>query len=185
MECGRILSKYKLGITTWPFGWNINKFCASTILFQGMGKTTVFVLATLQQVEPTENLTYALVICHNRVRAVHVNKEYERFAKYMPTLKVGVFIGGLPTKKDEETLKTMTPHIIVGTPGRLLALVRSKKLNLEHLKHFIVDDCETSLEQLGESKTQEKSDLSSHILNDLFMIRFFQIFEIKQPSLIE
>lgn len=120
------------------------------IKFQlGMGKTAVFVLATLQQLEPTENHTYVLVMCHTRELAFQISKEYERFSKYMPALKVGVFFGGLPIQKDEETLKSMTPHIVVGTPGRILALIRAKKLNFKHLKHFILDECDKMLEQLG------------------------------------
>lgn len=116
----------------------------------GMGKTAVFVLATLQQLEPTENHTYVLVMCHTRELAFQISKEYERFSKYMPAMKVAVFFGGLPIQKDEETLKTMTPHIVVGTPGRILALIRNKKLNFKHLKHFILDECDKMLEQLGE-----------------------------------
>ncbi|XP_024877965.1 ATP-dependent RNA helicase WM6-like [Temnothorax curvispinosus] len=114
----------------------------------GMGKTTVFVLATLQQLELTENQVYVLVMCHTRELAFQISKEYERFSKYMPHVKVGVFFGGLPITKDEEVLKTVCPHIVVGTPGRILALVRSKKLNLKHLKHFILDECDKMLELL-------------------------------------
>lgn len=66
-------------------------------------------------------------------------------------LQVGVFFGGLPIQKDEEVLKTVCPHIVVGTPGRILALVRNKKLNLKHLKHFILDECDKMLELLGAS----------------------------------
>uniref|UniRef100_A0A182WGW8 RNA helicase n=1 Tax=Anopheles minimus TaxID=112268 RepID=A0A182WGW8_9DIPT len=114
----------------------------------GMGKTAVFVLATLQQLEPTENVPYVLVMCHTRELAFQISKEYERFCKYMPTIKVAVFFGGLPIQKDEEVLKSTTPHIIVGTPGRVLALIRNKKLNLKNLKHFILDECDKMLEQL-------------------------------------
>jgi len=114
----------------------------------GMGKTAVFVLATLQQLEPTENVVYVLVMCHTRELAFQISKEYERFSKYMPSVKVGVFFGGLAIQKDEETLKNVTPHIVVGTPGRILALIRNKKLNLKHLKHFILDECDKMLEQL-------------------------------------
>ncbi|XP_071571755.1 ATP-dependent RNA helicase WM6-like [Temnothorax nylanderi] len=114
----------------------------------GMGKTAVFVLATLQQLELTENQVYVLVMCHTRELAFQISKEYERFSKYMPHVKVGVFFGGLPIKKNEEVLKTVCPHIVVGTPGRILALVRNKKLNLKHLKHFILDECDKMLELL-------------------------------------
>ncbi|CAG9863079.1 unnamed protein product [Phyllotreta striolata] len=114
----------------------------------GMGKTAVFVLATLQQLEPTENVVYVLVMCHTRELAFQISKEYERFSKYMSNIKVGVFFGGLPIQKDEEVLKNSCPHIVVGTPGRILALVRSKKLNLKHIKHFILDECDKMLELL-------------------------------------
>jgi len=113
-----------------------------------MGKTAVFVLATLQQLEPTEDVVYVLVMCHTRELAFQISKEYERFSKYMQNIKVGVFFGGMPIAKDEETLKNNCPQIVVGTPGRILALVRSKKLNLKHLKHFILDECDKMLESL-------------------------------------
>jgi ATP-dependent RNA helicase UAP56/SUB2 len=37
----------------------------------------------------------------------------------MPTVRVANFFGGFPVKAQKEQLKTNTPHIIVGTPGRL------------------------------------------------------------------
>ena len=46
-------------------------------------------------------------------------------------------------------MKANCPHIVVGTPGRILALVRSKKLNLRTLKHFVLDECDKMLEALG------------------------------------
>lgn len=67
----------------------------------------------------------------------------------MSTVKVSVFFGGLPTKNDEDTLKKNCPHIVVGTPGRILALAKSKALNLRHVKHFIIDECDKVLESLG------------------------------------
>jgi len=118
----------------------------------GMGKTAVFVLATLQQIDPVDGEIAALVMCHTRELAYQIAKEYERFSKYMTTVKVGVFFGGMNISKDEETLKNNCPHIVVGTPGRILALVRSKKLNLKNLKHFILDECDKMLEQLDMRK---------------------------------
>merc|ERR1712241_626331 len=51
-------------------------------------------------------------------------------------------------KKDEEVLSKNCPHIVVATPGRLLALVRSKKLKMQNVKHFILDECDKMLETL-------------------------------------
>uniref|UniRef100_A0A672Z3G3 RNA helicase n=1 Tax=Sphaeramia orbicularis TaxID=375764 RepID=A0A672Z3G3_9TELE len=114
----------------------------------GMGKTAVFVLATLQQLEPVTGQVSVLVMCHTRELAFQISKEYERFSKYMPAVKVAVFFGGLSIKKDEELLKKDCPHVVVGTPGRILALTRNKSLNLRHIKHFILDECDKMLEQL-------------------------------------
>ena len=92
-----------------------------------------------------------LVMCHTRELAFQISKEYERFCKYMPNVKVGVFFGGVGIKKDEETLKKNCPHIVVGTPGRILALARAGTLNLKNVKHFVLDECDKMLEQLGNS----------------------------------
>merc|ERR1712228_753260 len=114
----------------------------------GMGKTAVFVLATLQQIEPVDGQVSVLVMCHTRELAFQISKEYERFSKYLNNIKVGVFFGGMPVENDRKTLRENTPHIVVGTPGRILALVRGRELNLKNCKHFILDECDKMLEQL-------------------------------------
>ena len=118
----------------------------------GMGKTAVFVLATLHLINPEIDNTLVLVMCHTRELAFQISKEYERFSKYMPKVRVNVFFGGMNVANDEKVLKQYTPHIVVGTPGRVLALVKSKKLNLRHLKHFVLDECDKMLEQLDMRK---------------------------------
>uniref|UniRef100_A0A8C3SDP1 DExD-box helicase 39A n=1 Tax=Chelydra serpentina TaxID=8475 RepID=A0A8C3SDP1_CHESE len=102
-------------------------------------------------------------MCHTRELAFQISKEYERFSKYMPSVKVGVFFGGLSIKKDEEVLKKNCPHIVVGTPGRILALVRNKSLNLRSVKHFVLDECDKMLEQLDMRRdVQEIFRLTPH-----------------------
>merc|ERR1712131_155601 len=108
----------------------------------GMGKTAVFVLATLQQLEIADGPVSAptvIAMCHTRELAFQISKEYQRFSKYMENLKVAVFFGGMPIDKDKKTLKENCPHIVVGTPGRILGLIRSKALNLKSIKHFVLD----------------------------------------------
>uniref|UniRef100_T1JCL9 RNA helicase n=1 Tax=Strigamia maritima TaxID=126957 RepID=T1JCL9_STRMM len=120
----------------------------------GMGKTAVFVLATLQQIR--EDDTSVLVMCHTRELAFQISKEYERFSKYMPKIRVSVFFGGLSIDIDKKTIKSKCPHIVVGTPGRILALARSKALDLSHIKHFILDECDKMLEQLDMRKVVQE-----------------------------
>ena len=117
----------------------------------GHGKTAVFVLATLQPVEPVNGEVSVIVLCHTRELAFQIRNEYVRFAKYMPDIRTGVFYGGTPVQKDAELLKDKSkcPHIIVATPGRLNALARDKVLDAKHVKHFVLDECDKMLEQLG------------------------------------
>merc|ERR1712113_825546 len=117
----------------------------------GMGKTAVFVLATLQQLEIADGPVSAptvIAMCHTRELAFQISKEYQRFSKYMENLKVAVFFGGMPIDKDKKVLKDDTPHIVVGTPGRILGLVRAKALNLKNIKHFVLDECDKMLDAL-------------------------------------
>ena len=59
--------------------------------------------------------------------------------------KADYLVSGTWSKK---ALKEATPHIVVGTPGRLKALIGSKDLNLSKLKHFVMDECDRLLEAL-------------------------------------
>ena len=90
-----------------------------------------------------------LVLAHTRELAFQISQDYEKFSKYMNNIKIAVFFGGMPIKKDEEVLKKNCPHIVVGTPGRILALAKSKILGLKHVKHFILDECDRMLCELG------------------------------------
>ncbi len=117
----------------------------------GLGKTAVFVLTTLHQLEPVPGECSVLVMCHTRELAYQIKNEYARFSKYLPDVKTAVFYGGTPIQKDIELLKNKEtfPNIIVGTPGRLNALVRDKVLSLRSVKCFVLDECDKMLEQIG------------------------------------
>jgi superfamily II DNA/RNA helicase len=114
----------------------------------GMGKTAVFVLATLQQMEPVDGQVSTIILCHTRELAFQISKEYERFSKYMSAVKVGVFFGGMPIENDRKILRESPPHVVVATPGRILALIRGKELSLKNVKHFVLDECDKMLEAL-------------------------------------
>ena len=145
----------------------------------GMGKTAVFVLSTLQQIEPTPGQVSALILCHTRELAyqvcalcflsscfmtsktlpclsyldddnyLQICNEFVRFSTYLPDTKVSVFYGGVNNKIHKDLLKNECPHIVVGTPGRVLGLARDKDLSLKNVRHFILDECDKMLESLG------------------------------------
>jgi ATP-dependent RNA helicase UAP56/SUB2 len=77
----------------------------------GMGKTAVFVLATLHQLNSAANEdgVQVLVLCHTRELAFQIAHEYERFSKYLPTVKTAVFYGGVNIKLNKEILANDKP----------------------------------------------------------------------------
>ena len=117
----------------------------------GLGKTAIFVLATLQQIEPVNGECSVLVMCHTRELAFQIKNEYARFSKYLPDVKTAVFYGGTPIQDNINILqnKETHPHIIVATPGRLNALVRDKHLRLGNVQRFVLDECDKMLDQIG------------------------------------
>merc|ERR1719214_424188 len=114
----------------------------------GMGKTAVFVLATLQQIVADEAAVKCMVICHTRELAYQIKNEYDRFSKYFPDIKTAVFYGGIPVAQQKEALKKAAPHIAIGTPGRVLQLVRDESLKLDKVAHFVLDECDQCQEKL-------------------------------------
>ena len=111
----------------------------------------MFVSATLQQIEPVAGEVSVIVLCHTRELAYQIKNEYARFSKYMPDVRTGVFYGGTSVKVDQDLLKNKDkcPHIVVGTPGRLNALVRDKSLKCASVRHFVLDECDKMLEAVG------------------------------------
>ena len=120
-----------------------------------MGKTAVFVLATLQQIDPADDGTVdTLILCHTRELAYQIFHEFTRFKKYLPKVRVEVFYGGVPIEENRKILKDekAAPHIVIGTPGRILQLSRDGDLKLSKLKRFILDECDQLLEKLDMRK---------------------------------
>lgn len=115
----------------------------------GMGKTAVFVLTILQNLPENPKPCCALVLCHTRELAYQIKNEFARFTKHMNDIRSEVIYGGEPLNNHIKMLKGLkTPHIIVGTPGRIQALVRGKYLDLSNLSMFVIDECDRVLDSV-------------------------------------
>ncbi|KAL0297158.1 UNVERIFIED_CONTAM: DEAD-box ATP-dependent RNA helicase 15 [Sesamum radiatum] len=84
----------------------------------------------------------------SRLNLLQICHEFERFSTILTDIKVAVFYGGVNIKIHKDLLKNECPHIVVGTPGRILALARDKDLSLRNVRHFILDECDKMLESL-------------------------------------
>ena len=135
----------------------------------GMGKTAVFVLAILHQIDPVEKQIDTMVLCHTRELAYQICREFERFKKYMPDLKVGVFYGGVPVVEHKKLLKEDPPHIVIGTPGRVLQLVDEGHMKLNNLKRFVLDECDKMLEALDMRRAVQRIFRSTPLSKQVMM----------------
>jgi ATP-dependent RNA helicase UAP56/SUB2 len=118
----------------------------------GMGKTAVFVLTILHQLPEQPKPISSIILCHTRELAYQIKKEFARFTKYLPDIRTEVIYGGAPIKDQLSLLKGLKPpHIIVGTPGRILQLVKRKDLDLSNISMFVLDECDKMLEETGKT----------------------------------
>ncbi|XP_062034465.1 ATP-dependent RNA helicase DDX39A [Lepus europaeus] len=116
----------------------------------GMGKMVVFVLPTLQQMELVSGQVGTGCGRLRWSRGLGQGGALSRAVLFPGDCPghVSVSFGGLSIKKDEAVLKKR-PHVVVGTPGSILALARSRSLSLRGLRNFVLDERDKMLEQPG------------------------------------
>ena len=111
----------------------------------GSGKTAAFGLALLARVDVTQVRTQALVLCPTRELAEQVSAELRRLARFIANFRVVTLCGGVPVRTQTPSLQT-APHVLVGTPGRLLDHLRRKTLELGALRVLVLDEADRMLD---------------------------------------
>jgi ATP-dependent RNA helicase UAP56/SUB2 len=87
----------------------------------GRGKTAVFILSVLHQLDEDPQPNSVLILCNTRELAHQIKNECDRFTKYLPKIRKEVFFGGVSVQENVKVLKgPNAPHIVIGTPGRIL-----------------------------------------------------------------
>ena len=115
----------------------------------GMGKTAVFILTILNRILEgnIKGEGAVLVLANTRELAYQISKEFQNFSKGL-NIKIALIIGGEDLHAQLQTLKNEKPNIIIGTPGRILALIRKKHLNADNVQAFVIDECDKMLSVL-------------------------------------
>ncbi len=111
----------------------------------GSGKTAVFGLGLLNKLDVACFRSQALVLCPTRELADQVTKEIRRLARGIPNVKILTLCGGVPLGPQLASLQH-SPHIIVGTPGRILKHLRKNTVMLGELKTLIFDEADRMLD---------------------------------------
>lgn len=110
----------------------------------GTGKTLAFLLPALQQIRTDLSREQVLIVAPTRDLAKQIADVAETLA---PALSVDVLslIGGKTIENQLQKLHRH-PHIIIGTPGRLLDHCNRNSLDLSNVKRVIVDEADQMLQ---------------------------------------
>lgn len=111
----------------------------------GSGKTAAFAIGLLNKLQVKTYQTQALVICPTRELADQVSKEIRRLARAIPNTKIITLCGGKSIAPQLASLEH-SPHIVVGTPGRLLKHLQKETLKLDGLKTLVLDEADRMLD---------------------------------------
>lgn len=114
----------------------------------GSGKTHAYLLPMFQTLNEDKREVQYVIIAPTRELAVQIHDEVKKFIDFAG--KKGVWfskllIGGTDKKKDIEKLKE-PPHIVVGTPTRVLDLVKEGILELYTAKSLVLDEADLAID---------------------------------------
>ncbi|MFD1801468.1 ATP-dependent RNA helicase DbpA [Mixta tenebrionis] len=111
----------------------------------GSGKTAAFGLGLLQHIDTAQYQTQSLVLCPTRELADQVSNELRRLARFTRNIKILTLCGGQPLGAQRDSL-VHAPHIVVGTPGRILDHLKRETLDLSQLRSLVLDEADRMLE---------------------------------------
>jgi len=111
----------------------------------GSGKTAAFAIGLLQQLNVQTYQTQSLVLCPTRELAEQVSNEIRRLARSIPNTKLLTLCGGKPMAPQLASLER-APHIVVGTPGRILKHLEKETLKLDGLNVLVLDEADRMLD---------------------------------------
>ena len=110
----------------------------------GTGKTAAFGLPMLQNINWEKKSVQGIVLCPTRELCMQITNDLDYFSKYIEGVFVVPVYGGASIEKQIASLKR-GGQIVVGTPGRVLDLIKRKKLILNEIKYLVLDEADEML----------------------------------------
>lgn len=110
----------------------------------GTGKTAAFSLPIIQMLEASFKGVQAIVLCPTRELCVQITKDIKNYSKYIKGINVVSVYGGASIEIQIRNLKRGA-HIVVGTPGRVLDLIKRKRLDISKIKWVVLDESDEML----------------------------------------
>lgn len=110
----------------------------------GTGKTAAFGLPILDSIDENLRATQALVIAPTRELCVQISNDLKNFSKHIKGMKIVPVYGGENIITQLRQLD-VTPQIVVATPGRLIDLMKRKKVDLSGIRYLVLDEADEML----------------------------------------
>ena len=110
----------------------------------GTGKTAAFGIPIVEKVDPAAHWVQALVLTPTRELCVQVAEEIENLGRFRNVRTVAIY-GGSSMDKQITGLKHGA-QVVVGTPGRVLDLIRRGELRLDRVHTVILDEADRMLD---------------------------------------
>ncbi len=132
----------------------------------GTGKTLAYLLPLLGKIELEAAALQMIVIAPTHELAVQVHNQIQQLAQHSDlAIRSQLLIGETPLKRQIEKLKKK-PQVVVGSPGRVLDLIKARKLKVHNVKSIVIDEIDRLLvgETLETIKAIVKSTLKERQL---------------------
>jgi len=109
----------------------------------GTGKTLAFLLPILERIDLNKPYVQALIVTPTRELALQITKEAKKLALKLNINVISIY-GGQALELQIGKLKGH-PHIIVGTPGRIMDHLRRNTLYLSGVSKLVLDEADQML----------------------------------------
>jgi len=110
----------------------------------GTGKTAAFALPLLANIDVTKNHPQVLVLAPTRELAIQVSEAFQSYSRQLRGFHVMPIYGGQSYNIQFKQL-ARGPHVVVGTPGRIMDHLKRKTLDLSNLKALVLDEADEML----------------------------------------
>lgn len=108
----------------------------------GTGKTATYLLGALNRIDINEKKCQGIIITPTHELADQVYDVATQLSKFLD-IKIVKCIGGTDINETREQLKNA--HIVIGTNGRILHMIKEKRINLFSIKFIILDEADELL----------------------------------------
>lgn len=110
----------------------------------GSGKTFAYGLPLLQMIETKQPQIQCVIVVPTRELARQIHQDLSPIAAELKIKSANLF-GGIDLTVQTSQLENL-PHMVIATPGRLLALLNAKTLDLSAVKHLVFDEVDRLLD---------------------------------------